>query len=113
MSSKTFLRAGAIRGRSPTAGCARPARASATRVSLRAGSWLASASAASAGYISMNVVHDARIECLAAFLPQQADRRVEAHRLVVRPLGHQRVEVVDDGQDARAERNLLALEPAG
>ena len=52
---------------------------------------------------------DARVERLAAFLPQQADGRVEAHRLVIRPLGHQRVEVVHHRQDARAERNLLAL----
>ena len=42
---------------------------------------------------------------------QQPDRRVESHRLVVRALGHQRVEVVDDRQDARAERDLVGLEP--
>ena len=41
---------------------------------------------------------------------EQADRGVEAHRLVVRPLGHQRVEVIDHRQNARAERNLLAFQ---
>ena len=51
------------------------------------------------------------VEPLARFLLQQAERRVEAHRLVVRPLGHQRVEVVDHRQDARPERDLFALEP--
>ena len=55
---------------------------------------------------------DARIERLAAFLVQQADRGIEGHRLVVRPLRHQRVEVVDDREDARAERDLFALEAA-
>ena len=54
---------------------------------------------------------DRRIERLARFLLQQADRGVEAHRLVIRPLRRQRVEVVDDREDARAERNLLALQP--
>ena len=68
------------------------------------------ASRCSAGSSSMNFVDDGRIERLARFLLQQADRGVEAHRLVIRPLGHQRVEVVDDRQDARAERNLLALQ---
>ena len=34
----------------------------------------------------------------------------DGHRLVVRPLRHQRVEVVDDREDARAERDLLALQ---
>ena len=67
------------------------------------------ASACSAGSSSMNVVDDRRVEPLARFLLQQADRGVEAHRLVVRPLRHQRVEVVDDRQDARAERDVLAL----
>ena len=56
-------------------------------------------------------LHDARVERLAALLPQQADRGVEAHRLVIRPLRHQRVEVVDDREDARAERDLVALQP--
>ena len=55
-------------------------------------------------------LHDARIERLARFLLQQADRRFEAHRLVVRPLRHQRVEVVHDRKDARAERDLVALQ---
>ena len=55
-------------------------------------------------------LHDARVERLVRFLPQQAHRRLEAHRLVVRPLRHQRVEVVHDGEDARAERNLVGLE---
>ena len=58
----------------------------------------------------MNFATTDRVESLARFLPQQADGGVEAHRLVIRPLRHQRVEVVDDREDARAERNLLALE---
>ena len=61
----------------------------------------------------MNFVDHRRIEPLAGFLLQQPDRGVEAHRLVIRALGHQRVEVVDDREDARAERNLLALQPGG
>ena len=56
-------------------------------------------------------LHDPWVERLAAFLPQQADRGVEAHRLVVRPLRHERVEVVDDRQNARAERDVFGLEP--
>ena len=54
----------------------------------------------------MNVSDDMRVERLARFLLQQRDRAVDRHRLVVRPLRCQRVEVVDDGQDARAERDV-------
>ena len=38
---------------------------------------------------------DVRIERFAAFLAQQAERGVEAHRFVIRPLRHERVEIVD------------------
>ena len=58
-------------------------------------------------------LHDPRVERLAALLPEQPDRGVEAHGLVVRTLRHQRVEIVDDRQDAGAEGNLLGLEPGG
>ena len=59
----------------------------------------------------MNRLDHLRVQPLARFLLQQPDRRFRGHRLVVRPLRHQRVEVVDDRQDARAERNLLTLQP--
>ena len=55
MSWKTFVRAGVDSVDEPDGRLPPPARASATRVSLRDGSALASASAASVGYISMNV----------------------------------------------------------
>ena len=52
-----------------------------------------------------------RIERAAGFLAKQADRAVGAERLVVRPLGRHRVVVVDDCQDARADRNRVARDP--
>ena len=55
---------------------------------------------------------DRRVEALARLLLEQRDRGVVRHRLVVRPLRHQGVEVVDDRQDAGAERNRFAPEPA-
>ena len=61
----------------------------------------------------MNFSTTDRVEPLARFLLQQADRGVEAHRLVIRALRHQRVEIVDDRQDACAERDVLALQPGG
>ena len=68
-------------------------------------------SAISAGSISMNDRHQLRIERASGFVPQQADRAVVAERLVIRPLGRHRVVVVDDRQDARADRNVLAGQP--
>ena len=59
----------------------------------------------------MNFATTAGSSPLPASWLEQADGGVEAHRLVVRPLRHQRVEVVDDRQDARAERDLFALQP--
>ena len=56
---------------------------------------------------------DARIERLPAFLMEQADRGIEAHRLVIRPFRHQGVKIVDHRKDPRAERDLVALEAAG
>ena len=61
----------------------------------------------------MNFVTTAGSSALAGFLLQQADRGVEAHGLVIRPLRHQRVEVVDDREDARAERNVVAPKSGG
>ena len=56
-------------------------------------------------------LHDRRIERAARFLLQQRERRFRRHRLVIRTIGRQRVVVVDDREDARAERNLFALQP--
>ena len=53
--------------------------------------------------------HEVRIERLAGFLAQQPDRAFVAHRLVIRPLRRQRVEVVDDRKDARAGGDFVAL----
>ena len=50
---------------------------------------------------------DMRVERLARFLLEQRDRAFDRHRLVIRPLGGQRVEVVNDRQDARAERDVV------
>ena len=55
---------------------------------------------------------DLGIEPLAGFLLQQVDRGIGRHGLVVRPLRHQRVEVVDDRENARAQWDFLALESA-
>ena len=55
-------------------------------------------------------LHDRGIEGAAGFLLKQRERRFGSHRLVVRPVGRERVVVVDDRQDARAERNLFALQ---
>ena len=49
-----------------------------------------------------------RVERLARFLLEQRDRAFDWHRLVVRPLRGQRVEVVNDSQDARAERDVVS-----
>ena len=53
-----------------------------------------------------------RVERLARLLLDQRDGRFERHRLVVRAVRRQRVEVVDEEQDSRAERDVLSLEPA-
>ena len=55
------------------------------------------------------LLHQTRIERLARFLAQQADRALVAHRLVIGALGGQRVEVVHDGEDSRAGGNFFAL----
>ncbi len=55
--------------------------------------------------------HERRIERAARFVLQQPDRALVAERLVIRPLGRHRVVVVDDRQDARADRNVVARQP--
>ena len=55
--------------------------------------------------------HHPRIERLAGLLLEQRQRRVVLHGPVVRPVGGEGVEVVDHREDARAERDLVALEP--
>ena len=52
---------------------------------------------------------ETRIERFTRFLPQQTDRALVAHRLVIGALGGERVEVVDDGEDPRAGGNFFAL----
>src|SRR6184192_1616904 len=93
---------------SPTAGSA-VGSCAATRVSLRAGSWLDSASAASAEYMSTNVCTTRGSSALPASCRTRPSS-LEAHRLVIGALRHERVEVVDDGEDARAERDLVAFQ---
>ena len=53
--------------------------------------------------------HEIRIERVARFLPEQPDRTFVAHRFVIRPLRRERVEVVDDREDARAGGNFIPL----
>ncbi len=43
-------------------------------------------------------------------LLKNGERRVVADGLVVRPVGRQRIEIVDDAEDARAERDLVLLQ---
>ena len=57
--------------------------------------------------------HDTGIQRTARLAAQERDSAVVRHGLVIRPIGHQRVEVVHDGQNARAQWNLRTLEPAG
>ncbi len=56
--------------------------------------------------------HNRRVESLARLLFEETERGVEAHGLVIGPFCHQRVEEVDDRQDARPEGNLFTLQPA-
>ncbi len=58
-------------------------------------------------------LHEVRIERFARFLPQQADGAFIAHRLVIGALRRQRVEVVDDREDARAGGISSPFMPAG
>ena len=51
-----------------------------------------------------------RIEAGARLGAQDVERLVAALRQTVRPIGHQRAESIDDRDDARAERNLLAAQ---
>ena len=94
----------------PTAG--RPSSEVGSSVSRRDGccSWRA-ASAASAGSCAKKVCDHARIERLAGFLLEQRQRRLVLHRPVIGTVGGERVEVVDHREDARAERDLVALQP--
>ena len=95
------------RGRRPAAP---PARATARASACAPAPGWPRLRRASAGYSSMNVCTTRGSSALPLSCCSRPMRGVEAHRLVVRPLRHQRVEVVDDRQDARAERDLVALE---
>jgi hypothetical protein len=53
-----------------------------------------------------------RIERFAGFLLDQRNGRLERHRLVIRAIRGQRVEVVDEKQNPRAERNVVTLQAA-
>ena len=59
---------------------------------------------------STNMVDELRIERAAGLVLQHRDRAFRIERAMVRPLGRHRVVVVDDCQNARADRNLLARE---
>lgn len=51
-----------------------------------------------------------RVERLASFPTEHVDRIFNADRLVVRSLRHERIEVIDDREDAGTDRYLLALQ---
>ena len=51
------------------------------------------------------------IERSPGLVLHQPDRALMVERLVIGPLGRHRVEVVDDGEDAGTERNLIAPQP--
>ena len=53
---------------------------------------------------------DGRVEGASGFLLQERDRGIVRHRLVIRTIGCERVEVVDDREDTGAQRDLVALE---
>ena len=54
--------------------------------------------------------HEPRIQRAAGLVLQQRDRALRTERPVIRPFGRDRVVVVDDGQDARADRDAFARE---
>ena len=55
--------------------------------------------------------HELRVERTAGLVLQQPNRAFTRERLVVRTLGRHRVVVIDDREDARANRNLVGHEP--
>ena len=55
--------------------------------------------------------HGVGVERLAGLLLDLRGRRFDGHRLVIGPVRGERVEVVDQADDARAERNVLPLQP--
>src|SRR5688572_9958107 len=56
------------------------------------------------------LVDNDRIERLSRLLAQECNRGFEAHRLVIRPLRHEGIEIVDDRQNPRAKRNILSFQ---
>ena len=52
-----------------------------------------------------------RVERPPGLLPEQQQRGLVRHRLVIRPLRRERVEVVDDREDAGAQRDVVAPQP--
>ena len=64
----------------------------------------------SCGSSSTNAVHDRRVVRAPLLLRQQRDGRLGRHRPVIRPIRGHRIEMVDDRQDPRAERNLVAAQ---
>ena len=84
MSSKTFFFAGGA------------GSATSSLVSRRTAGSNVATSTVSLGNILDEALDDCRVERLARFLLHQGQRGVVRHRLVVRTLGHQRVEIVDD-----------------
>ncbi len=106
MSSNTVLFDGS--GSRPTAG--RPfSFVPVGSASVRTVSDVVSASARSFSRFSTNIMHQVRIERFAGFLTEQPDGAFVAHRLVIRPLRRERVEVIDDRENARAGRDFVAL----
>ena len=63
--------------------------------------------------ICTNSRHETGIERPPGFGPNDVHRVVPVHRLVVRPVRRERIEVVDDREHARAERNGFAREAFG
>ena len=62
------------------------------------------------GRIRRNASTTRGSSALPASCSISADRRFDGHRLVVRPVRRQRVEVVDEAENPRAERDVFSLE---
>ena len=110
MSSNTVFDLSAPSGWKPTAGRPRSDVGSSDRRRPGAAS-SACASRAMSGRRSMKRSTTRGIERAAGFLLQQQQRGLVRHRLVVRAIRRERVEVVHDRQDAGAERDVIALQP--
>ena len=59
------------------------------------------------------LVHEGRIEPLAGLLPEQPNGRFRAHGAVIRPVGREGLEIVDESDNPRARRDLLTREAIG